>query len=81
MKLKPFLRPIFECDGRVLRKLAVNMCWRSFWGMREFAKRQKKSTIQPAHIAQALEETEFASFLPSIEEYLNRGAVRVLGDS
>ena len=42
MKLKPFLRPIFECDGRVLRKLAVNMCWRSFWGMREFAKRQKK---------------------------------------
>ena len=47
----------------------------------EIAKRQKKSTIQPAHIAQALEETEFASFLPSIEEYLNRSAVRVLGDS
>ena len=42
MKLRPFLRPLFECDGRALRKLAVNMCWRSFCGMREFAKRQRK---------------------------------------
>ena len=38
----------------------------------EIAKKQKKSTIQPSHIVQALEETGFASFLPDIETYVSR---------
>ncbi|KAK8816961.1 hypothetical protein WA556_002862 [Blastocystis sp. ATCC 50177/Nand II] len=38
----------------------------------EIAKKQKKSTIQPAHIVQALEETGFASFLPDIEAYVSQ---------
>ena len=34
------------------------------------AKSQKKSTIQPAHIIQALVETGFESMVPEIEEVL-----------
>lgn len=41
MKLKPFLRPIFECSPRVLWKLGYNMCWKGFWGMRRFERNLK----------------------------------------
>ncbi len=43
MKLKPFIRPIFECKFNVLCKLAMNMCWRGFWGVQKFEKRIKNS--------------------------------------
>ena len=41
MNLKPFARPVLECNTKALWKLAKNMCWRGYWGMREFERRMK----------------------------------------